>query len=157
VPGDEIIQSGADSMSRDGGLDWGGLGLDKGMKAWAAVQTPLHAQGWHLTLDLFASAENNKCERFFSRFHVPTSECTDAFSAATWTDSTCPCGGQAREVVLAFPPHDLTLRMWSRLEHEHSRGMVRKHTTTTWWPVMLKGLLGRYVHVKGAEFSVPTG
>ena len=159
VPGDEIIRSGADSMSRDRGLDWNGLGLDKSTKAWAAVQALLSAQGWQLTLDLFASAENNKCERFFSRFHVPAAEHTDAFSAATWTDGTCPCGGQAREVVLAFPPHDLTLKMWSRLEREQSRGIavVRRHTTATWWPIMLNGLLGRYIRVKGAQFSVPAG
>ena len=159
IPGTEIINSGADAMSREAGLDWSGLEIDKDKQAWQAVQTLLKANDWELTLDLFASEANAKCARFMSRHEQPKAECVDAFTAASWTVNSCPCGTNHREVVLAFPPDKLSLPMWARLETEGARGVavVRRHTTAPWWPIMLKGMLGRFIATTGAQFILPLG
>jgi hypothetical protein len=159
IPGTEIIHSGADAMSREAGLDWSGLELDRTKQAWQAVQRLLQANGWELTLDLFASEANAKCARFMSRHEQPKAECVDAFTAASWAVNACPCGTNHREVVLAFPPDKLSLPMWARLEAEGARGVavVRRHTTAPWWPIMLKGKLGRFVDTTGAQLILPLG
>ena len=73
VPGDRVIELGADALSREEGLDWGGYTADA--KMWQAVQGLAKTQLRTLTVDLFASSRNNKCPRFF--FKIPAKKWGD--------------------------------------------------------------------------------
>jgi len=50
VPGERVIDLGADRLSRSGGKDWGGYGLDP--SAWKLVCNKAESVGKKLTIDL---------------------------------------------------------------------------------------------------------
>ena len=158
VPGKDIIRSGADGLSREEGYDWGGVSATG--NAWTAVSTLLKRHQWQLTVDLFASEENAKTQRFYSMYHEPKSERVDAFTAPSWTHSECPlCKVAHRETVLAFPPHALLTRVWGKLERDGARGIaiMKCHVSHPAYPIMLRGKISPAFHLTGKDFSLPTG
>jgi hypothetical protein len=60
--------------------------------------------GWHLTIDAFASESNSFMPRFFARYVEPSAEAEDAFTVGDWDQSTCPACGLTHREVFAFPP-----------------------------------------------------
>jgi len=56
VPGDRVIDLGADGLSRSEGKDWGGYGLNSAV--WQRVRDTATAAGKTLTVDLVASSSN---------------------------------------------------------------------------------------------------
>jgi len=122
VPGDRVIDLGADGLSRSGGKDWGGYGL--GQSAWTLVCNKAESVGKNLTIDLFASASNAKCPRFHSVHHTQGAESAGAFDRLSWAHSKCPCGQTHSELVYAFPPMDLLLPMWIRLQTDRAAGIA---------------------------------
>ena len=72
VPGDRVIDMGADGLSRSEGKDWGGYALNS--EVWQRVRDTATTAGKTLTVDLFASSSNNKCQRF----HTQGTEGADA-------------------------------------------------------------------------------
>ena len=107
VPGDWVIDLGADGLSRSEGQDWGGYGLNP--SAWKLVCNKAESAGKKLTIDLFASASNAKCQRFHSFHHSQGAESADTFDRLSWAHSECPCGQTHSEFVYAFPQMDLLL------------------------------------------------
>ena len=158
IPGKMVIKLGADGLSREEGYDWGGVSATG--NAWKAVETLLARHQWQLTVDLFASEENAKAQRFYSMYHEPKSEAVDAFTEPSWAHSLCqPCGSLHRETVLAFPPHALLTRAWGKLERDGARGIaiMKYHVSHPAYPIMMRGKIGSAVHLTGKDFTLPTG
>ena len=65
-------------------------------------------QGWHLTIDFFASACNHVTERYMSWTADPTCVLVDAFTARSWNVSLRPwCQRSHRETGFFFAPYGL--------------------------------------------------
>ena len=114
VPGLQLVAEGIDDASRAGDAMGAGvnlaaaLGPAVGELLWARIQAVLHAAGWRVTVDAFASESNARAQRYWSAFLEPGSEALDALSVLDWGQSRCPvCGSCHREVVYAFPPPEL--------------------------------------------------
>ena len=72
VPGLALIEEGIDGASRHGDAFGEGANVD-GIRAaavsdglWAQIQSVADAQGWKLTVDLFATASNHRTDRYIS-------------------------------------------------------------------------------------------
>jgi hypothetical protein len=79
--------------------------------------------GWH-TVDLFASGENNQCDRFYSLHWCRGSAGCDAF-AFSW-------GG---EVAWVSCPYQMIGRVWRKLSQElvEATIIVPFWVSSTWW------------------------
>jgi hypothetical protein len=89
VPGLALVAEGVDGASRGGGDLGDGcvdyiLGPAVGDELWEEIETVLRRIGCGITIDLFATASNAKCARYFSRTHEPGAERTDAFTMLDW-------------------------------------------------------------------------
>jgi len=157
VPGDTVITLGADALSRREGLDFTGLGVNDFM--WARVQESARAQGWQLTVDLFASQENARLPRFYSFHHTPGAEGVDAFEKRSWAQESCPCGEIHQECVYVFPPTELLLATWTRLQRDGARGVAVVPVTpgAPWWALLRTGQVGDAVRFSGSHITIPTG
>lgn len=162
VPGTDIIRSGADGLSREDGLDWHGWG--PGTATQSVVQDMAAVLGWKLTVDLFASGDNAKCDRFFARRHCPGVESVNAFETPSWGHSVCPCTRVHRETVYVCPPEPLLLPTWIKLMRDEARGIavVPKLVGAPWWALLKEAevkIPGRrtFATFKGKDLSLPTG
>jgi len=137
-PGDRVIDLGADGLSRSEGKDWGGYGLNSAV--WRRVCHTATA-GKTLTVDLFASSSNNKCQRFHSFHQTQGTERADAFDRLSWAHSKCPCGQTHSEYLYVFQPMDLLLPKWLRLERDGAAGIaiVPMSPAAPWWTIMKCG------------------
>jgi len=116
VPGDRVIEHGADVLSREQGLDWGGYTANPA--TWKAVQSHAETKQQTITVDLFASSRNNKCPRSYSFHHTHGSESADAFDMASWASSQSPCGVIHQKYTYVFPPSELPLPTWCLLQRD---------------------------------------
>ena len=99
------------------------------------------AAGKTLTVDLFASSSNNKCQRFHSLHQTQGTEGADAFARLSWAHSKCPCGQTHSEYLYVFQPMDLLLPIWLRLERDGAAGIaiVPMSPAAPWWTIMKCG------------------
>ena len=112
VPGLTLIAEGVDGASRAGEELGQGANVENirgpvtSDALWVHVRQAAADAGWdRITVDAFASESNARVERFWSRFHEPGAEGTDALCAPDWARSACPaCGVMHREVLFVFPP-----------------------------------------------------
>jgi len=157
VPGDRVIDLGADRLSRSGGKDWGGYGLRPSV--WKMVCEKAESVGRTLTIDLFASGSNAKCQRFHSFHHMQGAESADAFDRLSWAHSECPCGQQHSEFVYAFSPMDLLLPMWIRLQTDRAAGIaiVPMSPGTPWWTIMTRALQSNIQTFLETSLTLPEG
>jgi len=108
---------------------------------WRRVCHTATAAGKTLTVDLFASSSNNKCQRFHSFHQTQGTEGADAFDRLSWAHSKCPCGQSHSEYLYVFQPMDLLLHTWLRLERDGAAGIaiVPMSPAATWWTIMKCG------------------
>jgi len=157
VPGDRVIDLGADGLSRSEGQDWGGYGLNP--SAWKLVCDKADSAGKKLTIDLFASASNAKCQRFHSFHHTQGAESADAFDRLSWAQTKCLCGQTHSEFVYAFPPVDLLLPMWICLQTDRAAGIaiVPMSPGAPWWNIMTSALQSDIQTFPGTSLTFPEG
>ena len=115
--------------------------------------------GWTISVDLFASPENSLCARFCTRLHTTLGETADAFTRQSWSSYNCVCGSRHADVVYAFPPDPILLRVWSRLRRDGARGLalVPQWVSAPWWSILRSGLVREMVHIPGSDVGVVTG
>ena len=126
-----------------------------------AVVSQLHLviDLWTISVDLFASPENSLCARFCTRLHTTLGETADAFTRQSWSSYNCVCGSRHADVVYAFPPDPILLRVWSRLRRDGARGLalVPQWVSAPWWSILRSGLVREMVHIPGSDIGVVTG
>ena len=83
--------------------------------------------GENFTVDLFASDQNNKCEKFFSRFACIGSAGVDAFDFS-WFGEVC----------WITPPPKLALKALNHLRDSYSKGvlLIPSWKSLSVWPVI---------------------
>ena len=123
APGRVLVDEGVDDSSRSLAAEVAGpvSGPELRRRVWAVAEEC----GWHITVDVFASAENALTPRFFARFAEPLAEAEDAFTVGDWACSLCPaCGGWHREVLYAYPPPALISRFLAKARADGVRALV---------------------------------
>jgi len=115
--------------------------------------------GKTLTVDVFASSSNNKCQCFHSFHHTQGTKGADAFDRLSWAYSKCPCGQTHSEYVYVFPPMDLLLPTWLRLERDRVAGIaiVPMSPAAPWWTIMKGGLISKMQIFAGTSLTIPDG
>ena len=166
VPGLALVAEGIDGASRGGG-DLGDdcvdaiVGPAVSDDLWGRIEEELQKLGWRVTIDLFASASNARCERFCSRTHEPGAERTDAFTMLDWSESECPvCGKRHREVAYAYPPTVLARHVVNKAMQDGARMVlvVPLAVTAPHWQKLLRASVvnnaERYLRVRDVRASV---
>jgi len=127
--------------------------------AWKLVCNKEESVGKKLTIDLFASASNTKCPRFHSFHHTQGAERADAFDRLSWAHSKCPCGQTHSEFVYIFPPMDLLLPMWIRLQTDRAAriAIVPMSLGAPWWTIMTSALQSDIQTFPGTSLTLPEG
>jgi len=127
--------------------------------AWKLVWYKAESVGKKLTIDLFASASNAKCPRSHSFHHTQGAESADAFDRLSWAHSKCPCGQAHSEFVYAFPPMDLLLPMWIRLQTDRAAEItiVPMSPGAPWWTIMTSALQSDIQTFLGTSLTLPEG
>jgi hypothetical protein len=169
VPGLALVAEGIDGASRGGG-ELGedcveavlGPAVSDGL--WEIIVAELRLVGWRVTVDLFASASNARCERFCSRTHEPDAERTDAFTALDWSQSVCPtCGAWHEEVAYAYPPTVLARHVVNKAMQDGAKMIlvVPLAVTSPRWQKLLRASVvnnaDRYLRVRNVRASVRHG
>jgi hypothetical protein len=96
--------------------------------------------GLHLTIDLFATASNTQCPRFYSTSPEPASAGVNALDQDSWAHSLCPwCQAIRPECCLLFPPFPLLRAslLKARADQAHGIAIVPCAHTAAWWPIIL--------------------
>ena len=104
------------------------------------VQNLVQAIDARLSIDLFASAANAQCPRYYSRDPEASSAGTDAFAQVNWADSPCPwCRRSRPDFVLLYPPHGLAGRAIARARQDQAHGIaiLPCAQTAPWWPTIM--------------------
>jgi hypothetical protein len=169
VPGLALVAEGIDGASRGGG-ELGedcveavlGPAVSDGL--WEIIVAELRLVGWRVTVDLFASASNARCERYCSRTHEPDAERTDAFTALDWSQSVCPtCGAWHEEVAYAYPPTVLARHVVNKAMQDGAKMIlvVPLAVTSPQWQKLLRASVvnnaDRYLRVRDVQASVRHG
>ena len=166
VPGLTLVAEGVDGASRGGGV-LGDVCVNRVVgpavkdELWSRIEVELRQHGWRLTLDLFASASNARCQRYCSRTHEPGAERTDAFTMLDWSRSLCPkCGKVHEEVVYAYPPTVLARHVVNKAMQDGARIVlvVPLAVTAPHWQKLLRASVvanaDRYLRVRNVPMSV---
>ena len=106
----------------------------------ALVHDMALAAGSRITIDLFATATNALCPRFYSFEPEPLADGADALAQATWASSACPwCHQDRPDFVLLFPPHTLLRPALAKARLDRAQGIaiVPCAPTTAWWPPLM--------------------
>ena len=92
-----------------------------------------------MSVDLFASRNNNKLSRYVSRRPDPEAYAIDAFSL-TW----------ANDVFYMFPPFSLIGRILQKVQEEGTEAVIVAPiwTTQSWWPSLLSLICGKCYQVQ---------
>jgi hypothetical protein len=153
VPGEEVIRMGADRLSREAGVDKHGYTMGSAMRL--AARTLYATRAWQPTVDLFATAANAQCARFYSRVHDVGCEGADAFTVPSWRSSTCVCGSTHDEILHVFPPTKLLMPTLQKLELEGCKGciVVPKQPSLPFWSILQTGMVGEGVEVSGSDLQ----
>jgi len=170
APGVSLVDEGIDGASRETALQVLYPACTERLRS--QLRDMARAQGWELTVDLFATEANALTARFYARFAEHKAEAVDALAVPSWDRSQCPtCGQTHREVVFAFPPHGLINPMIRKLAADGARGLVVVPTalTSAHWPRLLAAALplagckGRYQRLRhlsgllrGSPSALPT-
>jgi hypothetical protein len=157
IPGREVVRLGVDGLSRASGVDNGDLRT--GPVARQGIAQLCTDLGWRISVDLFSSPENSLCVRFCTRLHTTLGETADAFTRQSWSSYNCVCGSRHADVVYAFPPDPILLRVWSRLRRDGTRGLalVPQWVSAPWWSILKSGLVREMIHIPGSDIGVVTG
>jgi hypothetical protein len=95
-----------------------------------------------ISIDLFATAENTFCPRYFSEFYEQGAEGQDALSQPSWASSICPtCALRRPEFVLLFPPFPLIRH--AQCDRAHGILVVPFATTADWWHTVVSASVPR--------------
>ena len=97
--------------------------------------------GSRLTIDLFASASNTLCPRFFSARPEPAAAGHDALEQACWDSVHCPwCAKRRPEFVLLFPPIHLVRAALGKAKQDQAHGVAILPCTPSaaWWPSVMR-------------------
>jgi hypothetical protein len=89
-----------------------------------------------ISIDLFATAANSFCPRYFSESYEQGAEGQDALSQPSWASSLCPtCALRRPEFVLLFPPFPLIRQAVRKAQCDRAHGImvVPFATTADWW------------------------
>ena len=100
-------------------------------------------QVYQFTVDLFASAENAKVQKFYSRYLERDAAGMDAFSFSWQGEHAWVC-----------PPTKYIIETWRKLQREKLSGvlLVPKWQTAAFWPVLCSD--GRHVDHPAVQVSV---
>ena len=92
-----------------------------------------------MSVDLFASRNNNKLSRYVSRRPDPEAYAIDAFSLP-W----------ANDVFYMFPPFSLIGRILQKVQEEGTEAVIVAPiwTTQSWWPSLLSLICGKCYQVQ---------
>ena len=95
-----------------------------------------------ISVDLFASRNNNKLSRYVSRRPDPEAYAIDAFSL-TWTN----------DVFYMFPPFSLIGRILQKVQEEGTEAVIVAPIwiTQSWWPSLLSLICGKCYQVQRAR------
>ncbi len=123
------------------------------------VQTLCAGQVWQLTVDLFPTATNTQCARFYSWYYDVGCKGADAFAIPSWRSSVCACGSVHEEIFLVFPPTKLLMSSLQKLELEGCKGciVVPKQPLLPFWSILETGMLGEGVEVPGSDLEWSVG
>jgi len=147
VSGERLIEEGVDDGSRTEARRLRGPKCSDQLRRF--IFTQCAAEGYAITIDLFASTCNALVERFASWTKEPRSEAVDAFSLRSWESSLCPsCGARHKEIGFYFPPPGLEDRVVSRARSDGARGvfLVPTRQRAGYW-MALRRASTRWMHV----------
>jgi hypothetical protein len=101
--------------------------------------------GNRISIDLFASAANTACPRYFSEFYEQEAEGQDALSQPSWASSVCPtCALRRPEFVLLFPPFPLICQAVRKAQCDRAHGiLVVPFATADWWHTVVSAAVPR--------------
>jgi hypothetical protein len=143
LPGEHMLRSGTDALSRAGLDDPHSARLTPA--GWDRVTTLASSHGLALTVDWFADHLNRQLPSFWSRTATPGASGTDAFTAPSWHHKTCPsCKSRNAIGSFLFPPVPLLDKVIHRAQHDGACGVivVPRQVGSVWWPVLLTAALG---------------
>ena len=160
APGRVLIDEGVDDTSRSLAVEV--AGPVSGPELRRRVRAVAEECGWHITVDVFASAENALTPRFFARYAEPLAEAEDAFTVSDWGCSECPaCGQWHREVLFAYPPPALINRFLAKARADGVRALVvvPLSVSAPYWTKLLRASVLRdrqgYVTVRHRQQAAP--
>ncbi|MCG8077514.1 MAG: hypothetical protein JAY75_14915 [Candidatus Thiodiazotropha taylori] len=96
----------------------------------------------HLSIDLFASRNNKKLNRYVARRPDPGAYAIDAFSM-TWTN----------HLFYIFPPFSLIGKVLQKIQEDQSQAVLVAPiwTTQSWWPSLLDLISGECFQVQNTR------
>ena len=148
VPGDEMISSGCDALSRSSLEDQHCATLRP--TGWSTVL--LLAQRVHreLSVDWFADNINHQLPLFWSRYPHHASIDYDSFNAPSWDHSSChSCGIHHPIFGYFFPPVPLLDRVLAKAKIDGASGIivVPRLVSSLWWPILLSAAIAPIVRL----------
>jgi hypothetical protein len=142
VPGDDLIKSGCDALSRDLIADPHCASLRP--VGWSFVLSLSEKHSLPLDVDWFADDINRQLPAFWSRNPSPGSAGHDALSAPSWAHSFCDtCQVTSSLRGYFFPPVPLLDRAVAKAKLDGACGIfvVPRLAGSVWWPVLLSAAL----------------
>jgi hypothetical protein len=143
LPGEHMVRSGTDALSREGLHDPHCAHLMP--DGWRRVLDLATRHDIRLSVDWFADHLNKQLPTFWSQHTTPGAAGTDAFAAPSWRHHRCPaCNACAPIGSYLFPPVPLLDKVIQRAQHDSARGiiLVPRLVGAVWWPVLLSAALG---------------
>jgi len=148
IPGDDMIASGCDALSRSELEDQHCATLRP--LGWSAILLLAQRVQRHLHVDWFADNLNHQLPRFWSRYPLPTSVDDDALSAPSWDHSLCHnCGTTHLIFGYFFPPVPLLDRVIAKAKIDGTSGVivVPRLVSALWWPILLSASISPVVRL----------
>jgi hypothetical protein len=154
VPGDHMIASGTDTLSREALDDPHSARLEP--DAWLLIQSLARRTGLSLDVDWFADHHNNQLPRFWSRNPTPGSEGTDALSAPSWGAARCPqCGTTTPTHSFLFPPVPLIDKVVAKAQQDGATGIIvfPRLVASVWWPILAAAAISPFSRLDPAHVN----
>lgn len=156
APGRDLVDEGVDDASRRLASAIAGPACSASLRS--LVHNAAAAQGWTISVDLFASAGNCLVDRYYSEYPEPSAEAVDAIAVTDWDTSACPhCRRTHRETIFAYPPRVLLSRFVRKARADGARGIVIVPfaITASYWPRLMEAarpIDGKpFVHIRSPE------
>jgi len=147
-PGEHMVKSGCDGLSREGLHDVHNAKLQEG--AWEVILRLAETVGFHLQVDWFASNDSHRLSVFWTLRASPWAEGTDAFTAGSWDRVHCSnCKTSTRRHGYFFPPLPIIDKAIARAKLDGVAGIfvVPRIVSAVWWPILIHAAVSKPIHL----------
>ena len=154
TPGDDMVKSGCDALSRELLADPHCAFLLP--NAWQVVLDLSRKFDRTPVVDWFADNINHQLDNFWSRSSIPGAAGSDALAAPSWNHLRCPnCDSLFVTFGYFFPPVPLLDRVILKAKQDQASGalVVPRLISSVWWPVLSAAAISPFVRLPAGSVN----